>query len=160
MGEVELSLNSDTFGKFKKDFDAILKQTIKNMEDEQIMKGELSVKLSIELTEDMAPDFEARYPDAKRHIIVPAFQHEMKSVLKREIKKYGVMDGYYELVWDEETQDYTMRPVDNGQQSFFDQSPKKPCAEHIQTRLLPGNIIAADFVKPEPDSAAASEGGE
>lgn len=118
MEKIELSLNSDTFKEFKNDFDMVLKRTIRNMEDEHVMNAALSVKLIINLNEDSAPDFDALHSGAQREIIVPKFLHEIKSVLKKEITRSGGTNGYYELVWDEESGDYTMRPVDNGQQSF------------------------------------------
>ena len=107
-----LTLDSDAFSKLKEDFNTVLKRTLGNMESKESKEATLTLKLNITLRDDEVPDFDSADKDAKRKIHKPRFDHKISSVMQ--------IKSEYELVWDNELNDYVMKAIDNGQGSLFD----------------------------------------
>lgn len=115
-----LTIESEAFAALRLDFNQVLQKTLANMERKESEQAELTLKLKISLEKGTAPDFrEIRYK-AERDIVRPAFTHKVSSVMQIKCEKSGILSGDYELVWDEESGDYVMRPIDNGQISLFE----------------------------------------
>lgn len=55
-----------------------------------------------------------------RSIKKPRFDHKISSVMQIKNEESGSLKGEYELVWDDDLQDWIMKPIDNGQQTIFD----------------------------------------
>ena len=70
-----LSINDPLMGKVASDFDLMLNATVQRMKEHQEEKGEVTLKLTIELTKDSIPkeDDEAIWVD------VPHFKHKVKA---------------------------------------------------------------------------------
>lgn len=117
-----LSLNGDTFNAFKSDFDQLLRQLIAEMEKRESEDATISVKFQVKLAPDQARDFQANGYDGMRDIIKPSFKHEISTVMQVKNKKSGNVGGNMELVWDKKLRQYIMRPIDNGQTTFFDEN--------------------------------------
>lgn len=115
-----LNINSNAFEAMKTDFDKVLKRTLANMQIKESDAATLTIKLNITLTETDVPDFDAANPNAMRKIQKPRFDHKVSSVMQIKSEESGSLKGEYELVWDEEAQDFIMKPIDDGQRSFFD----------------------------------------
>ena len=127
--------------------------------------AEIAVKVKITLTPDSAPDFSVAGSQQTRSITKPKFDHAVSAVIQKKEKKTGTLSGNYELVWDRETCQYVMRPIDNGQTSLFDKEtqqadePKEPAGLPAGKAILPpaSEVIDADYQvvdedddKPEP----------
>lgn len=117
---LKLKINSNAFEAMKADFDKVLKRTLGNMQIKESNEATLTLKLNISLTEMEVPDFESASPNAMRKIHKPRFDHKVSSVMQIKTEESGHLKGEYELVWDEEAQDFVMKPIDNGQTSIFD----------------------------------------
>lgn len=115
-----LTLESNAFAKMKEDFDNILKRTLGNMQVKESHDATLTLKLNISLEETDVPDFESPFENAMKTIHKPRFDHKVTSVMQIKNEESGSLKGDYELVWSEEMNDYVMKPIDNGQRSFFD----------------------------------------
>lgn len=151
--DLTLTINSDTFTAMKNDFDKVLTRTLSNMLGKESDEATITLKLSISLREDEAPDFEATYPNAIRAIQKPRFDHKISSVMQIKTEESGSLKGEYELIWDKEKGDYVMRPIDNGQQSLFDNdAPVKADSDD--------NCIEVDYVDVTEDEVPAIEDGK
>lgn len=113
--DLPLSLKSDTFNALCSDFDQILRSTLNGMEETEQDVAEIAVKVKITLTPDSAPDFSVKGGQQTRSITKPKFDHAVSAVIQKKEKKTGTLSGNYELVWDRESCQYVMRPIDNGQ---------------------------------------------
>lgn len=151
--DLPLSLKSDTFNALCSDFDQILRSTLNGMEETEQDVAEINVKVKITLTPDSAPDFTVSGSQQTRSITKPKFDHAVSAVIQKKEKKTGTLSGNYELVWDRETCQYVMRPIDNGQVSLFDrdkrppEEPEEPVGLSSGKPSLPpaNGIIDADY---------------
>lgn len=170
--ELELSMSSDVFNQFKMDFDRVLSRTLGNMEKHESEEAEISIKLKIDFTKDLVPDNQVYAYNAEREAVLPTFSHKISSVMKIKDETSGKLGGNYELVWDKETKQYILRPINSGGPLFnseYNNSDSNHDAEDPKT--LPGpppqleagtieentneesaNIIEADFTElPDKD---------
>ena len=151
--DLPLSLKSDTFNALCSDFDQILRSTLNGMEETEQDVAEIAVKVKITLTPDSAPDFSVTGGQQTRSITKPKFDHSVSAVIQKKEKKTGTLSGNYELVWDRETCQYVMRPIDNGQTSLFDKDKPSdgdaaaPAGLPAAQASLPpaGEVIDADY---------------
>lgn len=118
---LELNINSNAFENMKEDFNAVLKRTLANMQQKGSNEAALTLKLSISLDESEVRDFDSQEPNAYRRVYKPGFDHKISSVMQIKTEKSGSFNGEYELVWDEDLEDFVMKPINNGQPSFFDE---------------------------------------
>ncbi len=151
--DLTLTINSDTFTAMKNDFDKVLTRTLSNMLGKESDEATITLKLNISLREDEAPDFEATYPNAIRAIQKPRFDHKISSVMQIKTEESGSLKGEYELIWDKEKGDYVMRPIDNGQQSLFDDDAPVQASTD-------GNCIEVDYVDVTEDETPALDDGK
>ena len=135
-----LSLNGDTFNAFKTDFDQMLRKLLTEMEKRESEEATISVKMAIKLEPDQARDYLANGYDGTRDIIKPSFKHEISTMMQVKEKKSGNLGGNMELVWDKTLHQYVMRPIDNGQVSFFDGYDKQNQQEENQ-EAAPGEEL-------------------
>lgn len=142
-----LSLNGDTFNAFKTDFDQMLRQLLTEMEKRESEEATISVKMAIKLEPDQARDYLANGYDGTRDIIKPSFKHEISTMMQVKNKKSGNLGGNMELVWDKTLHQYVMRPIDNGQVSFFDGYDKQNQEEQQETATVEE---PAEEVTPAP----------
>ena len=125
-----LTMESDAFGAMKSDFNQILRRALTNMEKKQSDEAELTLKLKISL-EEIGSDEDL--------IVKPTFAHKISSVMKIKDEKSGVLSGNYALIWDEESGDYIIRPIDDGQVSMFD-TQESSDEEETGPLLLDGEV--------------------
>ena len=109
----------------REDFDKILKRTVNNMELKGSNTAEVTVKLKIELVPDYLPP--ASSDEEGRAILKPKFEHKVSSVMNTKFEESGSLKGDYELVWDEQAQDYIAKPIGFQQMSIYD--TEKGCYE-------------------------------
>lgn len=120
-----MSLNGDTFNSLKSDFDQMLSRLLAGMEKFECDEAALNIKLVVSLKKDQTRDFESVEYESMRDIVKPTFKHEISSAMQIKDKKAGSLSGNYELVWDELSNKYVMRSIDDGQVSLFDDNEEK-----------------------------------
>mgnify|MGYP000541828496 FL=1 len=121
MRSISLGISGEAFEAFRRDFDAMLQNTIYTMEQKDSKEAEITVKFSVTTALDTVPDIEANYPDAKRDVKRPYISHKITSKLTLKSEKAGaVVDSNVELVYDKQLCQYVLRPLDDGQTSMFD----------------------------------------
>ena len=114
----QMNILSGAFSSMREDFDKILKRTLCNMESKEGDCAEITLKLKINLEKVQAPDFKS-IDQTGRTAIKPKFDHKVSSVMNIKDEESGSFKGDYELVWDEDLQDFVVRPIDNGQMDLF-----------------------------------------
>lgn len=117
---MKLNIESNAFNTMKNDFDKVLKQTLGNMTLKGSENATLTLKINISLTKQEVPAFEQTSGALTREIIKPKFDHKVNSVMQIKSEESGSLKGDYELVWDEDSNDYVMKPINNGQGSIFE----------------------------------------
>lgn len=155
-----LTLDGDTFGAFKSDFDQILNALINEMENREEEDATISIKISVSLHPDQERDFETNGYDGMKDIIKPVFKHDISSVMQVKQKKSGILGGNMKMVWDKELRHYVLQRIDNGQTSLFDQKPEPqqpkslPSAESGQIVDVPYEEITDEYTYDEPTDEA------
>ncbi len=151
----EMNINSGAFKAMREDFDKVLTRTLKNILSKEGDCAELTVKLKIGLEKAKAPNF-APYGDPERDIVKPKFEHKVSSVMNIKDEESGSFKGDYELVWDEELQDFVVRPVDNGQMDLFtrrdgDGNIIYQDADYVEVGEPAGELPPAPLLLGSPD---------
>ncbi len=118
--ELELTLNSSTFAALKADFDQVLKNTLRNMQEKGSEAAEVKVSLKISVVKDEKSYIQIADFDDRREIIIPKFDHKVSSVLQIKDEASGTLGGNFELVYDEVRKDWVMREIINPQTSLGD----------------------------------------
>ncbi len=167
-GIYKLNLDSDVFLGLKTDFNQILRRTLSNMESKHSDEAEITVNLKISTSSDMVPDFIAGN-GMNREIVRPKFVHKVASIMKIQDKKTGQVSGDYELVWDEESCQFIMKAVDNGQITMDEvengnvaESPEVPQLNAAKAQLGFGNdsdgsVIEADYREVDPENEESEQ---
>lgn len=145
-----LSLREDTFSKIVDQFDKVMANTFRNMEDKAANEAEITLKLKITLSESVTRDLDIVAYEAEREIIVPEFEHKISSVMSIRDSCSGKLSGEYELVWDRHNRRYAMRKIEHGQTSLYDQP-----AEPSMTTTVDGqaNVVAIDFANSSEEES-------
>ena len=118
--ELELTLNSSTFAALKADFDQVLKNTLRNMQEKGSEAAEVKVSLKISFVKDEKSYIQIADLDDRREIIIPKFDHKVSSVLQIKDEASGTLGGEFALVYDDVREDYVMREIINPQTSLGD----------------------------------------
>lgn len=113
----QMNINSGAFDGMREDFDKILKRTLNNLATKDGESAEITVKLKISLTKSKAPDFNSS--DGERDIVIPKLDHKVSTVMNIKDEESGAFKGNYELVWDDDLQDYVMKPIEDRQCTIF-----------------------------------------
>ena len=113
-----LNIEGQAFASMREDFNKVIKRTVNNMEEKASNNAEITIKLKIELVPDYLPPQQS--DQEGRAILKPKFEHKVSSVMNTKFEEAGSLKGDYELVWDEELQDYVARPIGFEQTSIFD----------------------------------------
>lgn len=115
--DLDLSLNGETFSSLKADFVTILKRTLGNMTMKGADEATITIKLGVSLQKTSVPVVGS----LPRAVTKPTFKHDISSVMQVKDKMSGQFAGNMELVWDDESGEYILRPISDGQTSMFDQ---------------------------------------
>lgn len=126
---LSLTLDSAAFEDMKGDFNKVLQRTLGNMLGKDSKEATLTIKLNIEILEEEVPNWQSADATAMRKINKPKFEHKVSSVMQIKNEVSGSVKGEYELVWDDELQEFVAVTIDNGQRSFFDEEYEGEDAE-------------------------------
>lgn len=102
-----MTITSGAFEKMRGDFDKVLQNTLRNMEQKESSYAEIGVKLKITLIRSEVSD--GSY--MTREILKPRFEHKVTSVMNIKDEEKGFFLGECELVWDKESDTYIAVPL-------------------------------------------------
>lgn len=160
--EQNLHINDSAFEKMRSDADMVLQRLIKNMIEKGSMEGKVTITIDISLSQEFIPNRDPKIEGETRRALTPKFSHKVGSVMqiKNEAKGDTNYDGM-ELVWDEESGEYILKPIANTEQmTIFDadfrcvNDPEEPSDEQP---VLEGRCVAA---LPGPSDNDAEGDGE
>lgn len=115
-----LSLKDDLFAKYADDFDHILADIVKNMNEQQVEEAEITAKVSIKLDMVEVPSPTAANINAYREALTPTIKHTISSTIKIKNEKKGCIPEGYELVMDPATGKFVLVKISDGQATMFD----------------------------------------
>lgn len=139
----KLTLDSDTFSGMSRDYNFVLQRLLETMRDRDCDEGSITLNLKISLKSEYIPNYDPNVQGESREVKKPKFEHKISSSVKITDEKKGTLDTEMELVMDDDTGMYVLRPIVNTQQrSFFDDDMR-------------GQFSGSD----EPDAEAEEDGG-
>lgn len=117
----QLSLESDTFEEMKRNFNFVLQRLLGTMEERECNDGSITLKMEVSIASEFIPNFNKDKQGETREIKKPSFKHKVTSSVQIKDEKSGNLDSEMELVMDEDTGTYILRPViSTEQRSIFD----------------------------------------
>ena len=139
----KLTLDSETFSGMSRDYNFVLQRLLETMRDRDCDEGSITLNLKISLKSEYIPNYDPNIQGESREVKKPKFEHKISSSVKITDEKKGTLDTEMELVMDDDTGMYVLRPIVNTQQrSLFDDD-------------LRGKFSGTD----EPDAEAEEDGG-
>ncbi len=139
----KLTLDSETFSGMSRDYNFVLQRLLETMRDRDCDEGSITLNLKISLKSEYIPNYDPNVQGESREVKKPKFEHKISSSVKITDEKKGTLDTEMELVMDDDTGMYVLRPIVNTQQrSLFDDD-------------LRGKFSGTD----EPDAEAEEDGG-
>lgn len=119
--EKKLNFDSDTFSDIKRDMNFVLQRLLGNMKEKGSTEGSMTLKIEVSFTSEYIPNYNPEIEGESRKIEKPKFKHKVTSAVQIKDEMSGNLDTEMELVFDEVTGEYIMRPiVDTAQRSIFD----------------------------------------
>lgn len=117
----KLTLDSGTFRGMSRDYNFVLQRLLETMRDRDCDEGSITLNLKISLKSEYIPNYDPNIQGEGREVKKPKFEHKISSYVKITDEKKGTLDTEMELVMDDDTWLYVLRPIVNTQQrSFFD----------------------------------------
>lgn len=161
--EQNLHINDSAFEKMRADADRVLQRLIKNMIEKDSMEGKVTITIDVSLTQEYILNTDPNIEGETRRVLTPKLSHKVGSVMqiKNEAKGDTNYDGM-ELVWDEDSGEYILKPIANTEQmTMFDadfRCVNDPEEEHFEEQpALEGRCVAA---LPGPTAVEANDDGE
>lgn len=161
--EQNLHINDSAFEKMRADADMVLQRLIKNMIEKDSMEGKVTITIDVSLTQEYILNRDPNIEGETRRVLTPKLSHKVGSVMqiKNEAKGDTNYDGM-ELVWDEYSGEYILKPIANTEQmTMFDadfRCVNDPEEEPIEEQpALEGRCVAA---LPGPTAVEANDDGD
>lgn len=161
--EQNLHINDSAFEKMRADADRVLQRLIKNMIEKDSMEGKVTITIDVSLTQEYILNTDPNIEGETRRVLTPKLSHKVGSVMqiKNEAKGDTNYDGM-ELVWDEDSGEYILKPIANTEQmTMFDadfRCVNDPEEEPFEEQpALEGRCVAA---LPGPTAVEANDDGE
>lgn len=118
---MQLNFESETFASVKRDMDFVLQRLLGNMQQKGASDGSMTVKIEVSFDKEFIPNYDPDIEGESREIAKPKFKHKVTSAVQIKDEKSGNLDTEMELVFDEDSGEYVMKPIANTQQrSIFD----------------------------------------
>ena len=115
-----LSIHGDTFNALKYDFDSAIRGLVGTMIAKGSEEAKLAITVKITLAKDQAPDDSITGYAASRDVVIPKFDHKIKTTITINETREGFVGGTnYELVFDA-TEGYVLKPIANMENRLFD----------------------------------------
>ncbi|MDO4306012.1 MAG: hypothetical protein Q4C77_04195 [Eubacteriales bacterium] len=117
----ELNFESDTFSNVKRDMNFVLQRLLGNMQEKGATEGSMTLKIDVSFDTAYIPNYDPNIEGESRRIEKPKFVHKVTSAVQIKDEKKGNMDTEMELVFDEDSGEYVMKPIANTEQrTIFD----------------------------------------
>ena len=145
----KLNIDNEAFSPMRNDFNKIIKRTVNNMESKGSNTAEITIKLKIELVPDFLPPNSS--DEEGRAILKPKFEHKVSSVMNTKFEESGSLKGDYELVWDEDAQDYIAKPIGYEQTTIFD-TTESHCYEGEAEEIVDEPPMLLEEANPEVEN--------
>ena len=120
--EQNLHITDQAFDSLRASADMMLQKLLKNLVQKGEDEGSLTIKIDVDLLRHEVDNFDPAIEGTKRQMISPKFSFKVSTAMqvKNEDKQNFNAEGL-ELVLDEVTGEYILRPVSNtSQRSIFD----------------------------------------
>ena len=120
--EQNLHITDQAFDSLRASADMMLQKLLKNLVQKGEDEGSLTIKIDVDLIRHEVDNFDPAIEGTKRQMISPKFSFKVSTAMqvKNEDKQNFNAEGL-ELVLDEVTGEYILRPVSNtSQRSIFD----------------------------------------
>lgn len=137
MNQMSLNLESDAFNAYKHDFNIVLRNLLRTMEQKGADTGEVNAKMKVTLDHGSVPVY-GDGDGTSRMAVTPKFQHKITSTMQIKNEASGELYGEFELIWDDEINDYVIRPMEAAQMNIFDTMDEKPEERTDNIIQLPG----------------------
>lgn len=160
-GELELTLNSDTFEGVRRSWDIVMQRLMKSMNDTNSDEAKITVLVDVKLDTEFIPNYVDGKQNGGRDIKKPTFKHKITSSITVKDEASGNNNTEMELVYDEVTKTYVLKPVLGGEQMTMNDYMRQK-AEQEQTEqengqnlleghsaALPGPTEDDDYVEGE-----------
>lgn len=128
-----LSIHGDTFNAFKYDFDAALRGLVGTMIAKGSEEAKIAIGLKITFAKDHAPDADVNGYAAQRDVLIPKFEHKIKTTITINEQREGFLGGTnYELVFDQ-NEGYVLLPIKDLENRLFDPDhmPEEPDEDYV-----------------------------
>lgn len=117
----ELNFESDTFSNVKRDMNFVLQRLLGNMQEKGATEGSMTLKIDVSFDTAYIPNYDPSIEGESRRIEKPKFAHKVTSAVQIKDEKKRNMDTEMELVFDEDSGEYIMKPIANTEQrTIFD----------------------------------------
>lgn len=175
-GGLELTLDSETFEGLRRSFDIVMQRLMRSMTETNSDEAKITIGVDVKLDTEFIPDYVDGKQNGGRDVRKPSFKHKVSSSIKVKDEASGNNNTEMELVYDEETKTYILKPVLGGEQMTMDdylrrQSNSQDVEQDNGQKLLeahtpelPGPtdevvIEDAEFreIKDEPDDGSDNE---
>lgn len=173
---MQLNFESETFAGIKRDMNFVLQRLLGNMQEKGATDGSMTLKIDVSFDTEYIPNYDPKVEGESRRIEKPKFKHKVTSTVQIKDEKSGNLDTEMELVFDEDSGEYVMKPIANTEQrSIFDsdfgadEEPKTDSEEEEKDsgiKSLPGpvakqdEIIDAEFKEVTEESQQEPEADE
>ena len=116
-----MDFDSDTFEYMKMDMNFILQRLVGTMLEKRATEGSMTLKIDVKMIKEFIPNYDPDTKGETREVRKPQFKHKITSEVKINDNKSGTFNNEMELVMDEETGVYVLKPIANtSQMSIFD----------------------------------------
>ena len=145
--EQNLHITDQAFDSLRASADMMLQKLLKNLVQKGEDEGSLTIKIDVDLLRHEVDNFDPAIEGTKRQMISPKFSFKVSTAMqvKNEDKQNFNAEGL-ELVLDEVTGEYILRPVSNiNQRSMFDADYREvvdpePDPEEEKRKAIAGNV--------------------
>lgn len=107
----DVSILSDAFQKLREDFNKMMTDTLRKMQQKGSSDASLTIKIDIELEKTFAPVYHADGSQTMRDVFIPWFTHKVSSAMSIKSEVKGKYEEECELVFDEATGEFMLVPT-------------------------------------------------
>lgn len=160
--EQKLRIDNELFANMREDTDRVLQKLLRDMVEKDSLEGKVTIGIDVVLTQEFIPNRDPGIDGETRRALTPKFSHKVGSVMqiKNEAKGDRNCDGA-ELVLDEESNEYVLRPITNTEQmTIFDAEFR--CINNPGGEANDGNSLPLEGTRVAalPESSGTDNGGK
>lgn len=159
--EQKLHIEDDAFLGMRQDANKVMQKLIENMVEKETLEGSVTIKIDVKINTDYILNMDETVSAEHRKVMKPQFSHKVDSVMqvKDEMKGGTKYDGM-ELVYDEVTGEYVLKPIINTeQQTIFDDQYREIIPDDNNIATSPdGDFMNVPLIEGEVADETALKG--